>query len=165
VRWAVVGTRALEPGFVADVCGRFPGRVIAAVDARDGRVAVRGWVDRADVTPLELAQRLRHHALAALLYTDVGRDGTERGPNVEATAALARHAGLPVLASGGVGRVADVAALAAVADAGIEGVVIGRALYTGAITLRDAMNAAAALPRAPGAGEPRSAPASRPPGR
>jgi phosphoribosylformimino-5-aminoimidazole carboxamide ribotide isomerase len=142
VRWAVVGTRALEPAFVADVCGRFPRRVIAAVDARDGRVAVRGWVDRADVTPSALARTLRDHALAALLYTDVSRDGTERGPNVEATAALARDAGLPVLASGGVGRVGDVAALAAVAEAGIEGVIIGRALYTGAVDLRAAITAA-----------------------
>jgi len=146
VRWAVVGTRALEPAFVAEVTRRFPGRVIAAVDARDGRVAVRGWVDQADVTPSQLARRLREHAVAALLFTDVGRDGTERGPNVEATAALARECGLPVLASGGVGRVADVAALAAVAGAGIAGVVVGRALYTRALTLADAMAAARTTP-------------------
>jgi phosphoribosylformimino-5-aminoimidazole carboxamide ribotide isomerase len=95
------------------------------------------------MTPLELAQKVRDAGgVAALLYTDVSRDGTEQGPNVEATATLAREAGLPVLASGGVGRVEHIAALAAVARAGIEGVVVGRALYTGAVTLPDAIRAA-----------------------
>jgi len=143
-RWAVVGTRALDPAFVAELGRRFPQRVIIAVDAKNGRVAVKGWVDLSDLTPLELALAVRGRgAVAALLYTDIGRDGTERGPNVEATADLARRSGIPVLASGGVGSVADIAALAAVADAGIEGVVVGRALYTGAVSLPDAMRAAA----------------------
>jgi phosphoribosylformimino-5-aminoimidazole carboxamide ribotide isomerase len=143
-RWAVVGTRALEPAFIDEIGRRFPQRVIVAVDARDGRVAVRGWVDLSDLTPLELALAVRERAgVAALLYTDISRDGTEQGPNVEATAELARRSGVPVLASGGVGSVAHIAALAAVADAGIEGVVIGRALYTGAVTLPDALRAAA----------------------
>jgi len=105
---------------------------------------VKGWVDLSDLTPLELALAVRERgAVAALLYTDIARDGTEQGPNVEATADLARRSGIPVLASGGVGSVADIAALAAVADAGIEGVVVGRALYTGAVSLPDAMRAAA----------------------
>ena len=143
-RWAVVGTRALDPAFVAELGRRFPQRVIIAVDAKNGRVAVKGWVDLSDLTPLELALAVRERgAVAALLYTDIGRDGTERGPNVEATADLARRSGIPVLASGGVGSVADIAALAAVADAGIEGVVVGRALYTGAVSLPDAMRAVA----------------------
>ena len=143
-RWAVVGTRALDPAFVAELGRRFPQRVIIAVDAKHGRVAVKGWVDLSDLTPLELALAVRERgAVAALLYTDIARDGTEQGPNVEATAELARRSGIPVLASGGVGSVADIAALAAVADAGIEGVVVGRALYTGAVSLPDAMRAAA----------------------
>ena len=146
--WAVVGTRAAEPAFLTDLCRRFGSRVIVAVDARDGRVAVQGWVSLSDMTPVELAWAVRDAGgVAALLYTDVSRDGTERGPNVAATAELARTAGMPVLASGGVGRLEDVAALAAVADAGIEGVVVGRALYTGAITLPDAIRAAAGVPR------------------
>jgi phosphoribosylformimino-5-aminoimidazole carboxamide ribotide isomerase len=117
--------------------------VIVAVDARNGRVAVKGWVDVSDLTPLQLALAVREHAdVAALLYTDISRDGTEAGPNVEATADLARRARMPVLASGGVGSVADIAALAAVADAGIEGVVVGRALYTGAVALPEAMRVA-----------------------
>ena len=143
-RWAVVGTRALDPDFVSELGRRFPQRVIVAVDAKDGRVAVKGWVDLSDLTPIELALAVRERGrVAALLYTDISRDGTEQGPNVTATAELARRSGIPVLASGGVGSLADIAALAAVADAGIEGVVVGRALYTGAVSLPDAMRAAA----------------------
>jgi phosphoribosylformimino-5-aminoimidazole carboxamide ribotide isomerase len=143
-RWAVVGTRAVDPAFMDEVGRRFPQRVIVAVDAKNGRVAVKGWVDVSDLTPLDLALAVRDRGnVAALLYTDIARDGTEQGPNVQATADLARRSGMPVLASGGVGSVAHIAALAAVADAGIEGVVIGRALYTGAVTLADALRAAA----------------------
>ncbi len=143
-RWAVVGTRAVEPAFLGELCDRFARQLIIAVDAREGRVAVRGWVDVTDLTPVELAHAVSAAGgAAALLYTDVSRDGTEQGPNVTATAALARETGIPVLASGGVGSVAHIAALAAVADAGIEGVVVGRALYTGAVTLADAIRAAA----------------------
>jgi phosphoribosylformimino-5-aminoimidazole carboxamide ribotide isomerase len=114
-----------------------------AVDARDGRVAVKGWVDISDLTPLQLAHKVRDAGgVASLLYTDISRDGTEQGPNVAATAELARGSRIPVLASGGVGSVDHIAALAAVAEAGIEGVVVGRALYTGAVTLPDAIRAA-----------------------
>ena len=143
-RWAVVGTRAaLDARFLQDVCRRYPTRVIIAVDARGDRVAVKGWTELADITVAEVGQRALQSGAAALLYTDVSRDGTERGPNVEATVALARAVRMPVVASGGVGSVADIDALAAVAEAGIEGVVVGRALYTGALTLSDAMRAAA----------------------
>jgi phosphoribosylformimino-5-aminoimidazole carboxamide ribotide isomerase len=143
-RWAVVGTRAVEPAFMREIGRRFPQRVIVAVDARNGRVAVRGWVDVSDLRPIELALAVRDQGnVAALLYTDISRDGTEQGPNVQATADLARGSGIPVLASGGVGSLADIAALAAVADAGIEGVVVGRALYTGAVKLPEAMRAVA----------------------
>jgi phosphoribosylformimino-5-aminoimidazole carboxamide ribotide isomerase len=144
-RWAVVGTRAVEPAFLDDLCRRFSREVIVAVDARDGRVAVQGWVALSNLSPLELARAVREAGgVAALLYTDVSRDGTERGPNVEAVTALARAARLPVLASGGVGRLADIAALAAVAGPGVEGVVVGRALYTGAVDLRAAIAVARA---------------------
>jgi phosphoribosylformimino-5-aminoimidazole carboxamide ribotide isomerase len=141
--WAVVGTRAaLDERFLRDVCGRFPDRIIIAVDAHGPRVAVKGWTETADVTVLDVGRRAATAGAAALLYTDVSRDGTERGPNIDDTVALARAARVPVLASGGVGSVADISALAAVADAGIEGVVVGRALYTGAVSLQDAMRAA-----------------------
>jgi len=139
--WAVVGTRALDPEFLAEVCDRFPQRIIIAADSRDGRVAVKGWVDLSELAPVEFALALRDQRdvaahLAALLYTDVGRDGTAQGPNVEATAELARAAGVPVIASGGVARLADLRRLAAVP--GVVGCVVGRALYTGVIDLAEA---------------------------
>jgi phosphoribosylformimino-5-aminoimidazole carboxamide ribotide isomerase len=143
-RWAVVGTRAaLDPQFLGEVGRAFPARVIVAVDARGARVAIKGWTEVIDVTVTELGSRAYQAGAAALLYTDISRDGTETGPNVEGTAALARAVRLPILASGGVGSIDHIAALAAVADAGVEGVVVGRALYTGAINLPDAMRAAA----------------------
>src|SRR5262249_4237946 len=145
--WVVVGTRALEPQFLDDISRRFGRRVIVAVDSRDGKVALKGWVDLSDLTPIEFAVALREQGgaqrIGALLYTDVSRDGTGRGPNIDDTVALAKASAMPILASGGVGSAADIAALAAVADAGIEGVVVGRALYTDALSLSDAMCAAA----------------------
>jgi phosphoribosylformimino-5-aminoimidazole carboxamide ribotide isomerase len=145
VTWVVLGTRAaVDPAFLADVCRRFPGRIIVAADARGDRVAIKGWTEAGALTVTELGRRAREAGAASVLYTDVSRDGTELGPNVDATAALARTIKLPVLASGGVGRAEHIAALAVVADAGIEGVVVGRALYTGAVTLADARRAAAA---------------------
>ena len=144
-RWAVVGTRAaLDRAFLDDVCRRHAGRIIVAVDAKGQRVAVKGWTEVVEDTVAEIGARARAAGAAALLYTDVSRDGTEAGPNVEDTAALAREVALPVLASGGVGRVEDLARLAAID--GVVGAVVGRALYTGAIDLRLAKQAASAGP-------------------
>jgi len=141
--WAVVGTRAaLDARFLGEVCRRFPEQIIIAVDAHGPRVAVKGWTETADVTVVDVGRRAATAGAAALLYTDVSRDGMEGGPNIDDTVALARAVRIPVLASGGVGSVADISALAAVADAGIEGVIVGRALYTGALSLQDAMLAA-----------------------
>jgi phosphoribosylformimino-5-aminoimidazole carboxamide ribotide isomerase len=144
VTWVVLGTRAaVDPTFLGEVCRRFVGRIIVAADARGDRVVIRGWTEPGELTVTELGRRAREAGAASVLYTDVSRDGTELGPNVDATAALARAIRVPVLASGGVGSAAHIAALAAVAGAGIEGVVVGRALYTGAVTLADARRAAA----------------------
>lgn len=139
-RWAVVGTRAvLDPAFLADVCRRHPDRIIVAVDAKGDRVAVKGWTEMTALTVAEAGRRALDEGAAALLYTDVSRDGTEQGPNVEDTAALTRAVALPVLASGGVGTLDDIRRLARVP--GVTGVVVGRALYTGAVTLPDAIAA------------------------
>ena len=139
-RWAVVGTRAvLDPAFLADICRRHPGRIIVAVDAKGERVAVKGWTETTPLTVVEAGRRALGAGAAALLYTDVSRDGTEQGPNVEDTAALARSVALPVLASGGVGTLDDIRRLAGVP--GVAGAVVGRALYTGAVTLPDAIAA------------------------
>lgn len=142
-RWAVIGTRAaLDHAFLRDVCRRYPGRIIIAVDAKGERVAVKGWTEIADETVIQVGTRAREAGAAALLYTDVSRDGTETGPNVEYTATVAREIVMDVLASGGVGRVEDLARLAAIP--GVIGTVVGRALYTGAIDLRRASEVASA---------------------
>ena len=139
-RWAVVGTRAaLDHAFLRDVCRAFADRIIVAVDARGGNVAVKGWTEVIEDTVTDVGRRAQQAGAAALLYTDVSRDGMEQGPNVEDTAALARAIPMPILASGGVAHVADIARLAAVP--GIAGVVVGRALYSGAVTLPGAMAA------------------------
>ena len=140
VAWAVVGTRAaLDPAFLVEAGRRFGERMIVAADGRGERVAIRGWTETGELTVVSVGRRARDAGAAALLYTDVSRDGTELGPNVEATAALAAAVGMPVLASGGVGTIEHLRALATVA--GVMGTVVGRALYTGAITLSGALAA------------------------
>jgi phosphoribosylformimino-5-aminoimidazole carboxamide ribotide isomerase len=140
VTWIVLGTRAaVDDAFLIEVGRRFPGRVIVAADARGDRVAIRGWTVASELGVVELGGRARDAGAVALLYTDVSRDGTELGPNVEATGALAEAVQLPVLASGGVARVEDLTRLARVP--GVLGTVVGRALYTGAIDLAAALTA------------------------
>lgn len=140
VRRVILGTAAVrDPDFVREACRRHPGRIVVGVDARDGRVAVAGWAEASELTALELAKRFADAGVAALLFTDVSRDGALAGVNLEATAALARDSGLPVLASGGVAGIADIEGLLALMEPLIEGVVIGRALYDGRL------DAAAAL--------------------
>jgi len=141
-RWAVVGTRAaLDRRFLDEVCHVFPARVIVAVDARGTQVAVKGWTEVVDTTVAELGMRARDAGAAALLYTDVARDGTEQGPNLEHTEDLARAVGMPILASGGVATIEDLQRLASIR--GVAGTVVGRALYTGAIDLKQALTALA----------------------
>jgi phosphoribosylformimino-5-aminoimidazole carboxamide ribotide isomerase len=141
----VLGTAAIDdPDLVRSIAEAYPHRVIVAVDAKDGLVATRGWEHVSTRTALDCARSLAGAPLAALLYTDVARDGTEVGPNMEATAALAASGGFSVIASGGVGSLAHLTALAALD--GVEGVIVGRALYEKTFTLEQAIEAA----RAPG---------------
>jgi phosphoribosylformimino-5-aminoimidazole carboxamide ribotide isomerase len=142
-RYAVLGTAAVKsPALVERACADHPGGIVIAVDARDGVVAVEGWVEAAEITAIELGRRASSWGAAALLYTDVARDGTGAGPNIAATAALAAEVGAatPVIASGGVSSLDDLRALAA---AEIPAVVVGRALYDGSFTLAEAIRAAA----------------------
>jgi len=137
-RWAIVGTRAaLDPVFLGEVCRRFADRIIVGVDASDGRVAVDGWTRVLDLEAVALARDAAAAGACTIIYTDIARDGTQSGPNVWSTEAVARAAGIPVFASGGVGSLDDIRQLAGIP--GVEGVVVGRALYTGALTLRDAL--------------------------
>lgn len=137
---AIVGTAAVrDPALCAAMCAKHPGKVAIGVDARDGRVRVSGWLEDEALDALTLARRVAGEGAAAVIYTDIGRDGTERGPDVEGTKVLADALDIPVIASGGVGGVAHVRALVPI---GVDGVIIGRALYTGAVTLTDALAAA-----------------------
>lgn len=134
--FVVLGTAAVRsPALVEDACRAHPGRVIVAVDARDGVVAVDGWTASGDVTAIELGRRAAAWGAAALLYTDVSRDGLHVGPNVEVTAQLARSVDCEVIASGGVGSLDDLARLR---DARIAAVVVGRAIYDKRFTVAEA---------------------------
>jgi phosphoribosylformimino-5-aminoimidazole carboxamide ribotide isomerase len=137
----VLGTRAaLDPEFLREVCGYFPGRVVVAIDARDGRVAVNGWLEATDRAALEVAREASDAGAAALLYTDIRRDGTQQGPNLEALEAVARATPTPVIASGGISTREHVRAAARIA--GVEAAIVGQALYLGTLTLREATEAA-----------------------
>jgi phosphoribosylformimino-5-aminoimidazole carboxamide ribotide isomerase len=132
VKRVILGTVALtEPELVRAACKRHPGRIVVGIDARDGMVAVEGWARTSEVRALDLALRFEDAGVAAIVYTDIDRDGALGGVNVEATADLAFALTTPVVASGGVASLADLKSLKAVEKTGVEGVICGRALYDG----------------------------------
>jgi phosphoribosylformimino-5-aminoimidazole carboxamide ribotide isomerase len=134
----VIGTAALEqPALLQELASRFPERIILGLDAREGRVAVRGWRETSAETVEQVLERFAKLPLAAVLHTDIGRDGLLGGPNVEATAALARRSPFPVLASGGVGSLDDLERLARTRV--IAGAIVGKAIYSGAIRVDEAI--------------------------
>jgi len=143
----ILGTAALtNPDFVKQAARKFPGRIVVGADAKGGKIATQGWAEVSNLTPVELGKRFEDAGVAAILFTDIDGDGLLKGVNVAATAALARALSISVIASGGVGSIADIDALKAaeanIAPSKIEGVVVGRALYDGRIDV------AAALARA-----------------
>jgi len=141
----VIGTAALDNAdLVREAARDFPGGIVVAVDAKDGMVATRGWADVSATSVTDLARRFEDAGVAALLFTDVGRDGLLKGVNLEATVDLARAVDIPVIASGGVKGIADIHMLALHARDGIEGVITGRALYDGRLDLAAALAVAAA---------------------
>jgi phosphoribosylformimino-5-aminoimidazole carboxamide ribotide isomerase len=143
----VIGTAALrDPDLVRDAARALPGRIVVGVDARDGFVATHGWAEVSDVPVADMAARFADAGVAALLFTDVGRDGLLKGCNIDATRALARSAGIPVIASGGVAGIEDIEALAEAPEA-IDGVITGRALYDGRLDLAAALRVAQAVER------------------
>lgn len=136
----ILGTVAVEnPDLVHQAAGAFPGRIAVGIDARKGRVATRGWATETDIDATDLARRFQDAGVAAIIYTDIDRDGAMGGPNIAATEALARAVSIPVIASGGVSSMADLTALAATGV--IAGAISGRALYDGALDLADALAA------------------------
>jgi len=138
----ILGTAALrDPALVQEACRHFPKAIAAGIDARHGLVAVQGWTETSQMTAAELALRCQEAGVAAIVHTDIERDGVLAGPNVGATAALARQVGVPVIASGGVSSLDDLLALKAEENSGIVGVIVGRALYDGRIDLAAAIAA------------------------
>jgi len=136
----VIGTLAVrEPAWFSEMAGRFPGRLVLGIDARDGRVAAQGWTETSEVETIDLARRFAAEPIAAIVYTDIATDGMMSGPNLSAMAAMQAAVDVPVVASGGVTTVEDVAALKA---AGMAGCIIGRALYEGKLKLPQALAAA-----------------------
>jgi phosphoribosylformimino-5-aminoimidazole carboxamide ribotide isomerase len=139
VDFVIIGTRAVkEPAFVAEACKAFPGKVIVGLDARDGRVATDGWAEVTEVMAADLAKQFEADGVAAIVYTDIARDGMMQGVNVEATVAMARASTIPVIASGGITDIDDIRALKAVADQGICGAITGRAIYEGTLDVAEA---------------------------
>ena len=138
VERVILGTIALrDPALVKETARRFPGRVGVGIDARDGRVAVEGWLETSETEALTLAREFEDAGVAAIIHTDISRDGMGTGPNLEATGAIASQIGIPVIASGGVGSLDHVKAAASRPE--IAGVIVGRALYDGSIELADAI--------------------------
>jgi phosphoribosylformimino-5-aminoimidazole carboxamide ribotide isomerase len=140
----ILGTAALrDPALVREAARAHPGRIAVGIDARDGKVAVEGWAETSATTATDLARHFENAGVAAIIYTDIDRDGAMQGPNVAATAALARAVSIPVIASGGVSSLADLAALKA-SGAPLDGAITGRALYEGRIDLAAAVRLLAA---------------------
>lgn len=143
VQYTIIGTRAVSaPHFVNDLCMEFPGHIIVGLDARDGKVAIDGWSKLSHHDVNDLAMHFEEDGVAAIVYTDINRDGMMKGVNVEATAELASQLKIPVIASGGVTNMDDILALMDREEDGIEGAIIGRALYEGTIDLAKAQEVA-----------------------
>lgn len=142
VQYAILGTAAVEsPDLVSTLSAEFPDRIIVGIDARDGKVATRGWLETSEVEAIALAQDMAQRGAAAIIYTDIKRDGTLKGPNMDALRTLANAIDVPVIASGGVSSVTDLLSLLSLVPLGVTGVVVGKALYTGDVSLEEALRA------------------------
>ncbi|AJE02352.1 1-(5-phosphoribosyl)-5-[(5-phosphoribosylamino)methylideneamino]imidazole-4-carboxamide isomerase [Geobacter pickeringii] len=136
----ILGTAAQRnPELVEEACRLFPGRIVVGIDAKNGMVAVQGWAEVTGVTAADLAKRFEGYGVAAIIYTDIARDGMMQGPNIEATRTLAEAISIPVIASGGVSSLKDIENLMAIEASGIAGAITGKAVYTGAINLAEAV--------------------------
>ncbi len=142
VQRAILGTIAVEqPQLVQQLCQEFSGQIIIGIDARNGLVATHGWLETSEVFATQLAVQMQELGAAAIIYTDIHRDGTLSGPNLDALRSLAATVSIPVIASGGVSSIIDLLSLLALEPQGVTGVIVGRALYTGDISLREALRA------------------------
>ncbi len=136
----ILGTVAKEnPTLVEEACKKFPGRIVVGIDAMNGLVAVRGWADVTEKLATEMAKEMEGFGVEAIIYTDIARDGMMQGPNIEATKALAESINIQVIASGGLSSLDDIRRLIAIESSGVTGVITGKAIYSGAIDLREAV--------------------------
>ncbi len=140
VRRVILGSVAVKnPELVKEACGKYGDRIVVGIDAKDGIVAVDGWGVSGNVDAVELAKKMAEVGVKTIIYTDISRDGTLSGVNVEATARLARESGINVVASGGVSSIEDIKALLPYEKDGIEGVIVGKSIYTGSLDLKEAI--------------------------
>ena len=138
----ILGTAAVENSqLIADICAEFPEQIMIGIDARDGKVATRGWLTTSEVMAVDLAKRMTSIGIAGIIYTDIHRDGTMQGPNVQALRQLAENVDVPVIASGGISSITDLLNLLSLESIGVKGAIVGRAIYTGDIQLREAIRA------------------------
>ena len=146
IRYVIIGTAAVKnPGFLKDACSAFGGHIIVGLDAKDGKVATDGWSKLTGHEVIDLARKFEDYGVESVIYTDIGRDGMLTGINVEATVRLAQALTIPVIASGGLSGMDDIERLCAVQSEGVEGVICGRAIYTGALDFGSAQSRADAL--------------------
>lgn len=142
VERAIIGTAAVEnPELVTALCKKYPGRIAIGIDARNGKVATKGWLETSEVMATDLAQRMAAEGVAAIIYTDIHRDGTMSGPNIESLRELAATIDIPVIASGGVSSLSDLLNLVALEGIGVTGAIVGRAIYTNDVDLTEAIKA------------------------
>jgi phosphoribosylformimino-5-aminoimidazole carboxamide ribotide isomerase len=138
----ILGTIAVEkPQLVADICAEFPEQILVGIDARDGRVATRGWLETSEVMASELAKRMTNIGVAGIIYTDIYRDGTMQGANIEALSQLATSISVPVIASGGISSISDLLSVMSLEPLGVSGAILGKSIYTGSIDLKQAIRA------------------------
>ncbi|HLO93316.1 MAG TPA: 1-(5-phosphoribosyl)-5-[(5-phosphoribosylamino)methylideneamino]imidazole-4-carboxamide isomerase [Burkholderiaceae bacterium] len=147
--YVIIGTAAVKsPGFLKDACSAFGGHIIVGLDAKDGKVATDGWSKLTGHEVIDLARKFEDYGIEGVIYTDIGRDGMLSGVNIEATVKLAQALSIPVIASGGLSNIRDIEALCAVESEGVEGVICGRAIYTGDLDLAAAQKRADELSEA-----------------
>lgn len=136
----IIGTAAAkDPLFVKRACQMYPGKIVVGLDARNGYVAVNGWAETSAITAVDLAREFENSGVSAIIFTDISRDGMQTGPNLEATAELAARVEIPIIASGGFASMQDIRNLLQYRERGIEGAILGRSIYTGAIDLQEAL--------------------------
>ena len=141
VKRVIIGTEAIRnPKLVKDACKEFPGQIVVGIDARNGMVAIEGWTKTTQIKAVDLAIQFEDSGVAAINFTDIHRDGMETGPNIEETRKLAEAVNIPVVASGGISSIEDIRNLIPLESAGVVGVITGRALYSGSLNLREALD-------------------------